>query len=260
MIARFIIAILSLSIIGCSDDTDEQYIAQTGTVTIAELKSYYRGESHILVDDLTIEGQIVANDMMGEFSDRFILEDESGAIEISATLYDEDIQSTYKLGARLQLYCGQLWIGRDSGAIALGGAPDSDDPVGILSDDELEGRVSYLGDETPRGATELRVSEMSDTNRISTFVVVRSLTLANSDASTLDRRYCDIDSETGRHITTTHLFMDESGSEVDVTVPSTVDYADSIIPNERVDIYAILDYFAGRYYLRPIAMGVISQS
>lgn len=90
----------------CGNASSPEYESGDGTarhVSIAYLKSLCRGVLHPVTEDLWIEGCVVGNDLYGEFPDALVVEDESGGIEVLASLSDFRL---WKYGARLLQWAG----------------------------------------------------------------------------------------------------------------------------------------------------------
>ncbi len=210
--------------------------------SIAALKSLYKGGSQRIGETVYIVGSITANDIFGEYGDRLIVEDDSGAIEICVDL--EGDLSAYGIGTLITLYCSDLWLGGYGGTIVLGGEPSSDSVVETLSADEFGRKLlSANYDNEPRTPTSLTIDEIT-TRHISCYIMLSGLLFSDIEG---DGSFCTYDDELGRRVTTTHLMCDADGRQISLYVPSTVIYADESLPNGSLQLYGILSSYGGNY-------------
>lgn len=119
-----LLLVLSASLSGCVDgefDEPPMIVPEVdfeATTTIAELKASYTGLRLITEDTIIIRGVVVANDESGNLYKELVIQDESGAIELSldrVSLYNE-----FKLGQRVYVICNGMYIGDFNGLIQLG--------------------------------------------------------------------------------------------------------------------------------------------
>lgn len=101
--------------------------------TIAELKALLvSGQLVEIVDDLVVDGIVVADDRSGNYFRSFIFQDETGGIEILINL--TDAYNYYPIGRRLFIKCKGLWLGNDNGIIQLGGYKYREGGADLLGD------------------------------------------------------------------------------------------------------------------------------
>lgn len=210
--------------------------------SIAGLKNLYQDDSHRISDVVYVVASITANDLYGEYDERIVVEDDSGAIEISVDL--EDDLYLFGIGTQITLYCTDLWLGGYGGTIILGAEQSSDsvvDPIALEDFDRRLLSVDY--DCAIRAPQELTIADIT-TKYISCFIKLSGLEfVADGD----NNSFCRYDTELGRRLSTTHTLRDESGSEIDLYVPSSAIYANEEIPSGRVTIYSILSSYGGNY-------------
>ncbi|MFI3305632.1 MAG: DUF5689 domain-containing protein [Rikenellaceae bacterium] len=209
-------------------------------VSIAYLKSLYQGEYRRVNEAVYIVASITANDAFGEYSDRLVVQDDSGAIEIAVEL--EDDLFNFGIGALLSLYCTDLWLGGYGGTITLGDEPTSDDVVEPLSVDLFGRKILILTyDSEPLAPTSLQIAEITTTH-ISRYIHLSALSFLDSDTS-----FCKYDQELGRRVATSHPMVNAQGEQISLYVPSTVTYADEQLPQGQVNVYGILSSYGGTY-------------
>ncbi len=245
-----VILFISLCCSACSlksiiESNLTEYFETNSLLSIAALKDMYVDGSQRLTQVAYIRGIITANDLMGEFPNTMIIEDDSGAIEVSVDLGSS--LTYFKLGCVVTLNCVDLWLGSSGGVLALGNEPTGDYSVDALSSSEFVQRStieSYFNEPVAR------VLSIDDFNKdlISTYLRIDNLRFVDCEVGD---HYCDRDPDSGRTIATTHTLEDESGSRVELYVPSTVAYADEQIPiGLEGSVYVILGYFGSQYSVR----------
>ncbi len=211
--------------------------------SIAHLKSLYKGESCRVGEALCIEAQVTANNLFGEHPDRIVVEDGSGAIEISVDL--GDMLYRFGVGTRVKLVVTELWIGGYGATLILGGEPTDDEVVGCLSVEEFGRKafdVNY--DSKPLAPDRMTIADLTP-QHISRYVTISDLDFVEVNSS--DGSFCRYDEETHKRLSTTHLLCDSSGEELSLFVPSTSNYADDKLPEGRVRISGIVNSYGRRY-------------
>ncbi|RMG81908.1 MAG: hypothetical protein D6714_12175, partial [Bacteroidetes bacterium] len=98
------------------------------TLTIAELKSHHFSGAIENIDsidalrnlsEVIIKGTVVADDRSGNWFRSFVIQDETGGIEITHTQADAYV--FYAIGREVYVRCNGLYMSDDSGVIQLGG-------------------------------------------------------------------------------------------------------------------------------------------
>ncbi len=219
--------------------------APSTTSSIISLKSKYIGSTTKLVETITICGQVVANDIRDEFTYTMILEDSTGAIEVSLDL--DNIAYEFPLGCWATLVCDDLWLGSRGGTIVIGDEPTADDVVEMISEYDLDSRLFYVERGSIPYPTFVSISDLSS-SLVSCFIGIKDLCFLTDEGST----FCQRDPDTGRSISTKHTLESRDGEQIELFVPSTIDYADDVIPRGYGNFYLILDLYAGGYSVRLI--------
>jgi DNA/RNA endonuclease YhcR with UshA esterase domain len=93
----------------------------TATTTIAQLKSRLvtPGSFVAIEDDVIIKGVVVADDRSGNFFNSFILQDETGGIDVRISI--SNAYNFFPIGRELYIKCQGLVLGDNSGVTQLGG-------------------------------------------------------------------------------------------------------------------------------------------
>ncbi len=239
---------------GDSTDSDSTSDSTDGNndvvVSISALKSYYKGSTTRITTPLTIEGVVVANDIKGEYSDTIVVDDGSGGIEIYIS--NSPLYYNYPLGSTVVCRCEDLYIGNDYGVLRLGVASTSaDDVVGVIEGSNIN--KIYLSDRSTTAIpTIVKIAELT-ANMVTRYVRIESVSFINGGVS-----LCERDPETGRSISTSHTLRDIWGNEIELFVPYSVEYSDTITPTGCVNINAIVSppSTSGIYRLRQSDYGI----
>ncbi len=259
---RCFISLFLLALFGCAQpecvvdvvdySADNSSLYTNSLISIAELKNRYLGSSHAVVDDVVIEGRVVANDIYGEFYKVLVIEDSTAAVEVRIDSYD--LYESYPIGSLVWVVCDDLWLSSRGGTVIVGSEPSADDYLlGYISDDLLS-RSIILSSESVEEvvATEITIPEL-DISMISRRVRLYDLAFAETTGLTFAER----DEETGYFVETTHTLYDTDGNEIELVVSSLVSYAEVALPLGLVDLEAIVEYSSGEFSLR-IACFLIS--
>lgn len=234
---------------GGDSSPDLDLSAPEANSSIIALKSKYIGSTTKLVETMTIEGQVVANDIRDEFTYTMIIEDSTGAIEVSLDL--DNLAYNFPLGCYVRLVCDDLWLGSRGGTILIGDRPTGDDVVDRIDEDDISTRLYYVEQGEIPYPTFVEIGELSS-SLVSCYVAIEGVKFLTSYGST----FCARDLESGRSVSTTHILESRDGEQIELFVVSTTDYADDLIPSGYGNIYAIVDFYAGSYSLRVIDRGV----
>ena len=90
------------------------------TMSIATLRSLYKGDPVSVTDkrSVVVSGNVTTSDREGNFFRSFFIEDETGAVEIRAGLYD--LHAVYRLGQQVTVVADSLTLGLTGGVLQLG--------------------------------------------------------------------------------------------------------------------------------------------
>ncbi len=224
--------------------TQEQDIQEQSVVSVNYLKTLYSGACEEITENIIIEGQIVANDMMGEFGDVIYLQDESGGVAINCEVEAAD----YPYGSYLRVVCNGLWLSQYGGKIELGAKPTDSSSVEVIESDDISQFFTPL-ERTEEPTARLVTIPVLAAEYISTLVKIEQLSFViDSD----DEQYCQRSSETGRAVTTIRTATDADNNSIQLLFLYSCDYGDVAMATTAVDIYAILDFSSGEYTLRVV--------
>lgn len=220
-----------------------------GLCSIAALKAESRGEATPLRREITVQGVVTANDRYGEFARQIVLEDASGGIVVG--LEAAELYRRYPVGMRLTLFCNGLTLYDYGGRPELVADPAGPyGPTGIRADDFARHLHPAAGTGTAPLPALRRIDEL-DAAAIDTFVRLEGVRFLDAGAS-----WCDRDPETGRTLATEHTIVDRAGRTLTVRAPSSLRYADEMIPAGEGALCGIVGCFAGRYSLRVADHGI----
>lgn len=167
-----LLAVLLLGV-GCGYDshTDPtvEFADPTRSATIAELREM-ASENERVPEGVVVVGRVTANDRDGNFYQRIVVEDSSGAVEVLLGLYD--LAALYPVGALVAVHCEGLVTDEYNGVLQLGAERYewSDyrlEPIATRR--EIEQRVEVCGTVErlePLEVTSLRVFKESDLGRL----------------------------------------------------------------------------------------------
>lgn len=114
------------------------------SLSIATLRSLYPGHSvAVNTANMVVEGYVVTSDKAGNFHRSFIIEDETGALEIRAGLYD--LHTLYPLNRRIVVKATGLTLGMSDGVLQLG-LPSESYPTAYMDHPTLIDRYVFRDD------------------------------------------------------------------------------------------------------------------
>ncbi len=260
--SRFVAILFTLSMLSiaaCDDDVipsdfsdsnlsdDGNYVLHV-THSIAGLKDLYMGSSHRISGDVVIEGVITATDLMGEYPNAIIVEDDSGAVELTVFISSSSLNDAFCICDLVRIRCTGLWIGSLGGNITIGNEPNpyGSLAVGYIYEEDLRSRVNIMKKNAARDAQQVSVSDFRPA------LDSRYIRLDNVEfvEGAGEMQYCDRNIETGQSNSKKHKMVDSNGDYFELYVPSTVDYADDIIPTGKGVIFCTLDRYYNSYSVR----------
>lgn len=245
-----LISAVGLLLIGSCDTTSKMAIDDekpSGLHTIAYLKAQCGEHQTTLREELTLQAIVTANDRLGEYDGRIVVEDQTGGIAVA--LAGGDLYRHYPIGSRLQLFCNGLTLRNYGGRIELG---DTENAYGQI---EINKELAALH------IRHLTPAEQSPEPQV---VTIPEITARHVDCYVRidgvrfekEGTWCEIDPATDLPITTEHPILDEVGNRFTVRIAATSVYAKEPLPEGKGSLYGIIDYFNGRYALRIVNRGV----
>ncbi len=233
-----------MMLIACDDVRSAEQFADEmeeseSLCSIAALKSLYGGAPHRIANDVRIEGVVVSSDREGNFYKSLVLEDATGGVELLV-----DCEELYKflfVGDRVLFSCVGLTLGSYGGAIRLGSAPEGDEAVGRIAENEFFERLVMEGHsgEVPM-PHRLQLNELSP-RWVGTLVRVEGVQFVEE---ALGMSWAVADEPT------THYLTDQQGLLLGVRTSPYALFSKAIVPSGSGYITGVLDYFGGEYQLR----------
>ena len=206
------------------------------TGTIADLKALHvPGVFAEIEEDITIRAVVSADDQSGNLFRRFVIQDESGAIELN--INDVELHNSFPEGREIFVKCQGLWMGDFAGLIGIGGA------LGTTNggDPRLDGIEPTLLDQfVVRGTTGNEVLPVTKTINelgtadISTLVQIENLEFENSE---LGSAYSEPDFSTNRFL------EDCNGNGIVIRTSNFADFSADVIPGGNGTVTAIYTVF-----------------
>lgn len=244
-------AVLVLTVIGSGCDSERLAFEKeaqdggtdiTGLQSISVLKSLYNNQTTRIVQDISIQGYIVANDDAGEFYKEVVVEDDTGGIVIS--IDDDRLYASCPLFSCVTVNCRGLALGSEGGTLLLGLYPTGEYTVDRIPSDERDRYLSVTASTTRREPLRLTFDAVT-AHHISRYVRFDDVHFAESGTT-----WCDMDPETGEALTTERILLDRNGKEFKVRTDRRCDYASKLLPTGEGSLCGIIEYFNGDYRLR----------
>lgn len=211
------------------------------TVSIAYLKTLYKGAPVAIAGELRISGRVVGSDVKGNFYKTLVLDDGTGGIEVKLDL--EEIFKYCMIDTRVTVRCNGLWLGSYGGTLQLGDEPldgwqtrhipEGDIPLHIQPDD------SYNKPVIPRRL----VFGALSAEHISSFVCFEGVQFIDEEDG-FGWAETDSETDTDRHL------VDAVGDTLIVRTSRYALFAHKVLPHGNGYIEGVLGYFNGSYQLR----------
>lgn len=249
-IGRLLLIVLVWACVGCRDEAPassfEEYIEEqiTGRISVEHLKTLSNGDSTPIVEDIFIEGYVVANDLYGEYYKSIVVCDESGGIEISIDC--SNLAAVFPVASRVIVHCSSLALGNYGGYLTLGAQPEGEYSVGRIAERDIA-RYFVIDKTSPMVITPLTITIDELTPAlIGDYVLLNDVTFG----SQAGRPWCEVDAATGDILTTSRVLYDRNGGQMGLTVISRCTYAQEYIPSGYGRVCGVVEYFNGEYSLK----------
>lgn len=230
----------------CSSATALTEEGSTETISIAELKS----ENGYIERSCTVRGCVTANDLMGEFPHRIVLEDEWGGIEVR--INGENLFRQYPVGQTVEIICTGLTIFHDDACPYIGIPSDNASVREVRNGIPADRAGRHLHPLTDRPIVmpaPQTLTTSTCTNRlVGSYVRFERL---HFDAPA-DTRWCDTDPENDHPVTTNRQAFDADGNTLTIRTSGSCEYALERLPQGEVSLAGILGCFNRTYQLRPV--------
>ncbi len=213
----------------------ENEITEQPGISISGLKELADDNSIIQIQtDLTIKGQIVADDRSGNFFREFILQDETGGIAILINL--TSAYTLFPVGREILIDCQGLYLGVDNGVIKLGGYVINEgggETLGNIVD--YNERITRGKLKDPIEPAVKSIADLKDSD-ISSLVRIDNVEFASQE---LGLTYAD---PIGRS-SINRTLVDCNGREIILRSSGFADFAGDELPSGNGSIVAIYSVF-----------------
>ncbi len=237
-------AVAVMAAAGCSSATTLAEGESTELISIAELKT----ESGYIKRSCTIRGCVTANDLMGEFPHRIVIEDEWGGVEVRVD--DDKLFRRYPVGQTVEVICTGLTLFHDEACPYIG-IPSDDPPVWAVRNCIPADRADrFLHPLTDRPIVMPEPRTLVITACADRFVgaYVRFERLHFDTPS--ETCWCEVDPDSNRPVTTNRQATDSEGNTLTVRTSGSCEYARERLPQGDVSLSGILGCFNRTYQLR----------
>ncbi len=206
--------------------------------SIKELKARHTlGALETITEDLIIKGVIVADDATGNWYRTFVLQDETGGIEVTVDLADSYV--FYPEGREVAIKCNGLVLGDYNDLVQLGGYIASDNTLGPIVDVTEKIVKGALTDvPAPKSLTFNQLS-LNDASTLVTFDDVQFVT-ADTSSTLAD----------ALHQSASNLNIENCAFEsIVLRTSGFADFANENVPDGGGSITGILGVYRGDYQL-----------
>lgn len=227
---------------GADGSSDDRPGTEPVAVSVAYLRSLYRGATLPVEAEIEVRGTVTANDRYGAFYGTIYMQDSTGGIGIK--LDGERLFEDFPVGRPLRVRCRGLVLGDYGGTLSLGAA--SRDPAYANSFIPMDDRSFYL--KCGEGVSEL----LPDTlplgalreNYAGRLVAFDGVQFVQRETSLA---WCDPERDTDRHL------VDRDGHTLVVRTSARADFAAWSLPQGNGYIEGILERFNRSFQLRVVS-------
>ena len=240
-IVRVISLVVATLLVSCGAEVES---GMRGEVSVAYLWSLLSDNSVLMTNDISIRGYVVANDRLSELTKSFVMADATGGVAVKVdTRCVDDIVPLY---SEVVLYLSGLYLGREGARVVVGTAPTGQYTVDRIAEEEVLNRVKIISvGDTPPLAEPTMLCDISYDD-IYKYVLLEGIWPVGEEQ---ELRWCDIDAETGRYITTVRYFTDGTDTIGIVTSGDCV-YCGERLPMTKVRLAGIVDVFGSEVVFR----------
>lgn len=237
----FFFLLLGTALTSCVDQTfdeppvDGEDPGITATTTIAELKSLYKVAQFVpITQDIIIGGVVVADDRSGNYYKTFILEDETGGIQVRIS--QTNAYNFYPIGRQLFIKCKGLVLGDYNGVPQLGGYIYVEDGAQNLGDIVSANDYIIKGKRVGEPAPKVKKIKELTTDDINTLIKLENVEFAGTDVGLT---YADIVGRASVNRTVT----DCNGNKILLRTSGYATFAGEKIPAGNGSLVAIYSVF-----------------
>ncbi len=219
-------------------DNNNVNLPDQETISIAFLKTLYKGAPVQITGEYRISGTVVSSDAQGNFYKTLVLDDGTSGIEVRLDM--EEIFKIFKIHTRVSVRCNGLWLGSYGGTLQLGDKPFWGYETQYLSEtmtaEHLQSDDMFHGEILPRKLTIAQIAPV----HISTFAELGGVQFIDEE---LILGWSEEDADTDRHI------VDAAGDTLVVRTSHYAGFAHYMLPKGNGTIEGIIGYFNGTYQL-----------
>lgn len=238
-----ILIISALALASCGTANLAPEPAGDAAVSIAYLKTLWKGAPVKITGELRISGNVVSSDAAGNFYKTLVIDDGTGGIELKLDL--EEIFRHYLIRSRVEVRCNGLWLGSYGGTLQLGAEPWDDLQAQYIPEPEIPLHCFAAGvPAEPVVPRQLDFRSIAPSH-ISTYVCFDGVQFINEETGL---SWAETDSGDESAGTDRHL-VDFAGDTLAVRTSRYALFAHKTLPAGNGYIEGILNYFNGSYRL-----------
>lgn len=238
---KAIIAIfITLLAVSCSPES--HYHDSSNRSDIAYLWSLAKHGSTTITEDITFCGTVVANDKLNEVTNRIVVADESGGIEIA--IEAEYIEDIIPIFSNVRVCATGLSIGRQGRKCVLGTSPTGEYVVDRLTERELPYYISPADDIATLRAQRMDIGEINNEDLLH-YIYIENVGFIDEE---IGMTWSNCDTIDGNKNSIRHLT--DGVDTMRVACSEECTYAKEPLPTGKLKCFGIVDYVDGDIALR----------
>ncbi len=208
-----------------------EYEVVMPNTTIGFVTSHYDGKPLNINDDMIIAGHVTANDRSNNFYRTFVIQDQTGAVEVKAGMFD--LHNIFPYGRQVAVKARGLVLDSYNGIPQLA-LNEVDGMTGYISNRYYPG--GYFWPQEGRENVAPAVTAIAELTDVKCGMLVRidGLTFMPGESEGQYTTWA----EAG--MTSYRLFRDAAGAEITVNTSGFADFADREVPHGPVSLVGIL--------------------
>ena len=236
------LAIVLFSISGCVDLTFDEPPLEgedpglTANTTIAQLKARLVPPASFaaIEDEVIIKGVVVADDRSGNFYQNFILQDETGGIEVRHSI--ANAYNFFPIGREIYIKCKGLVLGNNNGITQLGGYTYSENGAIRLGNIVNTSASIFRGKKGVEPAPKVKALNALTAGDISTLVKFENVEFATADTA-------EYFADAAGQRTLNRTLQDCNGNTITVRTSGFATFAVDLTPRGKGSITGIYTVF-----------------
>lgn len=221
---------------------------EPSVVSVAFIKSRYRGYPYTFSENYRIRGCVVSTDRSGNYHKALSVADATGAIELKIDC--ERLFERYMMGCIVDISCNGLTIGSSGGMLQLGTAPVSEYETGYISAEDLETVVRVTGFADERVEASMRTIDGLDIPDVGMLVAFGGVQFEEGGSGMM---WCDPDEgDPSGFRDADREIKDAKGNTLTVRTSRYAEFASWTLPAGSGSIEGILTVYNGKFQLRVI--------